>query len=316
MSDLLFIEPERPQVSQLATWSFVLSISGVVVLVSGYYQGDPGLTMVGLGSIVASIILGMIAMHRRDTGDGRICGMVLAGSGLAVSWLALAVAFLHPGAHWNTRSSSGRSWSLSNLEQIGMAFRSYVTSEGRLPPAVVTSPDGRPLYSWRVLILPYVGERDLYRSFNLAEAWDGPTNRNLLGRRPWVYNAHDFEIDGSLTYAQVFHGPGAAFDDRRGEPLRGFIDSQAETILVVEGSAPVAWSRPIDLPFSEVWQIPPLGRVFKDGTLYTDRRPPDRFNALFADGTARSLPRSMPETVLRALITRDGGEPIDLNALR
>ena len=73
------------------------------------------------------------------------------------------------------------------MKQIGLALRSYHQDQGRFPPAVVYSPEGRPLYSWRVLILPYLEQKDLYDEFDLNEAWDSPHNRELLAKRPAVY---------------------------------------------------------------------------------------------------------------------------------
>jgi hypothetical protein len=191
----------------------------------------------------------------------------------------------------------------------------YEANEGRFPPAVVYSPEGRPLYSWRVLILPYVEQQPLFTAFNLSEPWDGPNNRKLLAKRPGVFDPVEYEPDRSLTHTQVFNGPGAAFDDRRGEPLDGFTDPTGQTILVVEASEPVAWSRPIDLPFSDVTQIPPLGRVFMGGRRSDARKVPDQFIAVLADGHVRTIKRSIPEATLRALITRNGGEPVDHEAV-
>jgi hypothetical protein len=309
MNDLLFIEPEPPRRSQLAIWSFVLSLSGIVVALMATSEHDIGLMIVGLGAMVTAIILGLVAINHIARGSR---GFGLARWGIAIAGCSLAVALLAP-AYSSARTAARRAQSMNNLKQIGLALINYESIEGRFPPAVVYSTEGKPLYSWRVLILPYMEEKPLYDAFNLSEPWDGPNNRGLLARRPGVFNPLEYESDRTLTSAQVFNGPGAAFDDRRGEPLRGFTDPRSQTLLVVEASEPVAWSRPIDLPFSEVTQIPPLGRVFKNGNRSDARKVPDEFLALFADGSVRSLKRSIPEAELRALITRNGGELIVLD---
>jgi NADH:ubiquinone oxidoreductase subunit 6 (subunit J) len=308
MSDLLFIEPEPPRRSQAAIWSFVLSISGVVVVLMAASEQDIGLATVGVGAMATAFFLGLAAICR----DGRASRRVgLACWGIAIVVGAVLFGLIAPaGPSPRSAAAARRAQSINNLKQIGLALLNYETSEGRFPPAVVYSPDGRPLYSWRVLILPYIEEKPLYDAFNLSEPWYSPNNRELLARRPSVFNPVTYEADRTVTHAQVFNGPGAAFDDRRGEPLEGFTDPRDQTILVVEASEPVAWSRPIDLPFSQVTQIPPLGRVFKDGNRSDARKVPDQFLALFADGSVRTLKRSMPEAELRALITRNGGELI------
>jgi hypothetical protein len=80
------------------------------------------------------------------------------------------------------RDSEGWVRSAVRLKGIGLALHTYHDLNGRLPPAVVTDKDGRPLYSWRVLLLPYLEEETLYKQFHLDEAWDGPNNKALLER--------------------------------------------------------------------------------------------------------------------------------------
>jgi hypothetical protein len=63
----------------------------------------------------------------------------------------------------------------------------YHDAHGRLPPAVVYGKDGKPLYSWRVLLLPYLDEQELYQQFQLDEPWDSPHNLQLLPRMPGFY---------------------------------------------------------------------------------------------------------------------------------
>lgn len=55
----------------------------------------------------------------------------------------------------------------------------YQHKHGRLPPAVVHGPEGKPLHSWRVLLLPFIGQEALYKQFKLEEPWDSPHNLSL-----------------------------------------------------------------------------------------------------------------------------------------
>src|SRR5438034_4458712 len=52
--------------------------------------------------------------------------------------------------------------SRNNLRQLGIAMHEYHDVHGRFPPAAVYSKDGRPLYSWRVLLLPYLDQSKLF----------------------------------------------------------------------------------------------------------------------------------------------------------
>jgi hypothetical protein len=100
----------------------------------------------------------------------------------------------------------------ANLEAIGMALRQYHTDFGSFPPAYVNGPDGRPMHSWRVLILPQLGERALYNSYDFREAWDGPMNRKLIRRMPGVYSCPAHGDSTHVDYAAIV-GKGTGFPD-------------------------------------------------------------------------------------------------------
>jgi hypothetical protein len=82
-------------------------------------------------------------------------------------------------------------------------------------------------------------------------------------------------------------------------------DGTSNTILVVEAKEAVPWTKPeTDLPFEAGKPgeqpkpiIDILGGHFRKG-----------FNALLCDGSVRFIRESVSIVVLRALITRDGGE--------
>ncbi len=104
----------------------------------------------------------------------------------------------------------------ANLRRIGLALLQYNDEYGHLPPPVVEDEAGRPLYSWRVALLPFLGEEALYREFHLDEPWDSPHNRALLARMPAVYSApgakarqpHTTFYQYVVGEATVFRGPG------------------------------------------------------------------------------------------------------------
>ena len=50
------------------------------------------------------------------------------------------------------------------------------------PPAYTADKDGKPLLSWRVLILPYVEQNELYKQFHLDEPWDSEHNKPLIAQ--------------------------------------------------------------------------------------------------------------------------------------
>ncbi len=190
----------------------------------------------------------------------------------------------------------------ANILQIGKALESYHEAKGNYPPPAILAKNGEPLLSWRVALLPYLGEEDLYKQFKLDEPWDSFHNRKLLMRMPKVF-APPFGRNAWKTSYQVFVGPGSVFEGPKGCRKADITDGLATTILLVrvhENEA-IAWTKPGDLAFALNRPMPRLtGRY---GV---------QFDALFADGSARSFNKDFPEQRLRALITRNGGEKVTL----
>jgi hypothetical protein len=163
-----------------------------------------------------------------------------------------------------------------------------------------------------VAILPWIGAQELYQKFDFNEAWDGPHNKPLLDEMPVVYSQPGGnDQDPHDTFYQVFVGPGTAF-----EPLEGgrkldipsITDGASNTLAVVEGGQSVPWTKPADLSFDPAGPLPKLGGLFKDG-----------FCAAFVDASVRFVGRGMDqeqqESLLKAFITRNGGEAVRLDQL-
>ena len=177
----------------------------------------------------------------------------------------------------------------------------YNSMHGQLPPAVVYGEDGKPLYSWRVLILPYIEQDELYREFHLDEPWDSPHNIELVSRMPVTYApppGKRTKVPPGHTVIHVFVGKGAAFEGRTGLRLPAdFWDGTSNTILLIEAGRPVPWSSPEDLAFDPAGPLPDLQPIFRDG-----------FRVALGDGSMRWIRKDISESTLRTAITRNGGE--------
>jgi hypothetical protein len=214
--------------------------------------------------------------------------------------LGKSAAVVAADAAMRAREAARRMQSANNLKQIGLAMHNYHTTYNNFPPAATYDKNGKPLLSWRVLILPYIEQDALYKEFKLDEPWDSPHNKKLIEKMPKVY-----ELPGATTqhkhgtFYQVFHGKGAGFEGKTSLRITDFLDGTSNTILVVEAGRDVPWTKPEDVEFDPGKAVPSLGGAFKKG-----------FNAGFADGSVRFLQQSINKDTLKALITRNGGEVI------
>jgi hypothetical protein len=183
----------------------------------------------------------------------------------------------------------------------------YHDTHGKFPPAVVYGKDGKELYSWRVLILPFLEEEKLYKDFKLDEPWDSPHNIRLLDKRPLIYAPparREHKIPPTHTYIHVFTGRNTPFESREGHSIGDIKDGTANTLLIIEGGKPVPWTKPEDLAYAADQPLPDLDGPF-----------PDIIRIGFADASVHFIPRKYNETAFRAAITRNGGENFTIESI-
>ncbi len=195
----------------------------------------------------------------------------------------------------------------TRMTALGTDLRNYEQAHGHLPPAAILSPEGKKLLSWRVALLPYIGEKKLYDQFRLDEPWNSPHNRELLDKIPAMYQPPSFPGVGVAappkdhTYFQVLVGPGTAFEGKEGLRLaQDFPDGVSNTLLVVEAAKPVPWTSPEDVTYDPKGPPPTLGADPQRG-----------FGVSFADGMGATIERTITPRDLHALSTRNGAETID-----
>ncbi len=220
---------------------------------------------------------------------------------------AAAIASLIPSIQ-AARDAARRARCVNNLRQIVLAMHNYHSANNVFPRAICADADGKPLLSWRVAILPYLQQNELYNKFKLDEPWDSPHNKGLLKEMPSVFLCVDrVKPEPFTTNYRVLVGPGAAFEKNRDTGVVDFTDGTSNTVLVLEAKEAVPWTKPDDLKFDPA----------AAPSLYGAGSPhPGGFNAATADGAVRFIKNTIDRIVFRHLITRNGGEVIGAGAFQ
>lgn len=199
-----------------------------------------------------------------------------------------------------------RQRTIDNLRQIAAAMKKYVEKNNRLPMAAINMEADsraapiRPLLSWRVELLPYLGHEALYKRFKLDEPWDDDHNLALLPLIPAVYQSPD-RFDEKTNYLAVT-GSGTAFPQiRRGLAAEDIPDGMEHTLLIVEvdDEAAVPWTQPSEHQITHERPHRRLGRLRSDG-----------FFAIWGNASVNRVPSSVTPVSLFAATTIDGGEGV------
>jgi hypothetical protein len=185
-----------------------------------------------------------------------------------------------------------------NLQTIVTGLHTYAdVNNGLLPPPASVDKKGARLLSWRVLILPYIGEEKLHEQFHLDEPWDSKHNKELLAKMPAVFSTPRAKnTNNGMTHYLAIVGPGAAFEEGKQMKIPDFLDGTSNTIGLIEAEKPVPWTKPEDFAYDAE---KPLSIPTRD------------FHAARMDSSSFLISKDADETELRNLITRAGGEVVD-----
>ncbi len=193
--------------------------------------------------------------------------------------------------------------SMNHLKQIGLAMHNYNDAFKHFPAPASHDRSGKPLLSWRVRILPYLGQGQLYRQFHLDEPWDSPHNKALVEKMPAVFRSPASQAAAGMTNYLVPVGNGALYSSMKDEPTpKDITHGTSITIMTVEAddAHAVVWTKPEDLPFDPADPKKGLSTGYEGGCPVG-----------MCDGSAtKLLPKIIDAKDLKALFTRAGGEVI------
>lgn len=200
----------------------------------------------------------------------------------------------------------------NSLTQIALAMHNYAHRYGTFPPAYIADSRGKPIHSWRVLLLPFLEDEKLYREYSFDEPWDGPNNRKLHQKTVHAYRCFSdtgAKNDPTMTSYVVVTGPHTAFPGAHPTKPADFQKPLSEVFLVVEvANSGIHWMEPRDLSFAEM-DFKINGQPGKSISSCHDwswnYSYPVVVCAVYADGHAEYLPLTMPPDQVKERLTID-----------
>jgi hypothetical protein len=214
------------------------------------------------------------------------------------------VALLLPAVQ-AAREAARRNASLNNLKQIMLAMHNYHDVNKSFPAHASYDAAGKPLLSWRVHLLPYMEEQQLYEQFHLDEPWDSEHNKALVAQMPAVYldpSSGLTPIEGRTHYLGA-EGEGLVFDGTaEGRKLKEITDGTSNTIAIiqVDDANSVTWTKPDD------WEMDAQNPLANIGQLHSGV-----FLTGFCDGHVRAIAPTIDATMFKALLTIGGEEVVN-----
>ena len=286
--------------------------------------GQPEQPQSGGGTAVASLVLGIVSWV---TCGGLfilpIIGLILGLLGLksvkkgiatagvclnAVAFLLLLIpifiALLLPSVQ-AAREAARRMQCSNHEKQIALALHNYNDAHSALPPLYTVDDEGKPLHSWRVLILPYIDQQSLYNQIQLDEPWDSEYNKQFHDRMPMTYKCPSHPANGccySAIAGEIFN-PAEKPKSVTGMKIADITDGTSNTLAVVEVKEAFCWMDPTaDISLDEFVDTIQEKKSYHTGGM----------NAAFMDGSVRFISSIITPETLRALATPNGGESVSL----
>ena len=227
-------------------------------------------------------------------------GMSLVELLAVLALIAILVALLLP-EEQSAYTPSSRTQCRHHVKQILLALHMYHDEYRSFPPAYTVDAEGKPLHSWRTLILPYLEQQALYEKIDLSKHWDDPANKQTFESHVPAYMCPKAACPGNHTTYLAVAAPGGCFAPGAARRVSEITDGTAGTLLVVEvnSQCSVPWMQPVDADESLVLSFRPQDELPHEGGTHGG----------FADGSVRFFADTSAED-RRALTTISAGDTV------
>jgi hypothetical protein len=248
----------------------------------------PASSASGLGMVF--LVLGIVSLV-----------LVLGCGGVVAAIIMPAIA--------SARTAARSMQSLNHEKQILLALHNYHDTYQTFPPAYIADKDGKPMTSWRVLILPFVEQQGLHAQYDFSKPWDSPENMAVAQNMPQVYRSplETTNPQNRLHTSYLFFGGKGSVFEKSPVSMNSIADGTSNTIILAEvNNSGVLWTQPTDLDAAQLDFVIRSTKDGRPGQLNTDS--PRGLNVGFMDGSVRVLPKSTnPADIKSAVDPADGG---------
>lgn len=240
-------------------------------------------------------------LHGRQAPEPRTWQLrpTLLGCLAVIGILGVLVALLLPATR-RAGPAARRMQCANNLKQIAVALYTYEDVYGALPPAYTVDAEGKPLHSWRTLILPFMEQEPLYRKIDLSKPWDHPANKEVFDVAVPGYGCPSASIPLTHTTYMAVATPGGCFRQTEPRKFSEITDDHDWTLMVIEVDAKQAvhWMSPTDSVDLAYLQAKTGAALPHSGGV----------EAAFVSGEVRFLSANLKPETIRAMITIDGND--------
>lgn len=263
--------PEKRPMQFSVTQLMLYSIATAVCLLPVAWSGTDAM---GLSIFLLFLVAAL--------GTGISIGSI-AKTLVGLALLGIAIGMLLPPIARYPVPASQRTFCLNNIRQLVLAMHNYHSANGHFPPAHTVDDQGNPLHSWRVLILPYLDENELYSKIDLTVPWDHPNNLAFHNQMPEIYHClADPTNDGTTAYLMAT-GPNCFGNQAEERQFDDFLDGTSYTVAIIESTTKrTNWMSPNDISIEDLLK---LQNQTDASTLITSNHPGGS-NVGFADGSA------------------------------
>ena len=256
---------------------------------------------------------GLLRTMLPDVEDDALVFRAKDGSLILAPAIGVSTALLLPAVQ-AAREAARRMQCTNNLKQIVLALHTYHDANGAFPPLYTVDASGKPLHSWRVLILPFIEQQALYKQIRLDEPWDSEYNKQFHDTVIPTYACLRNELRGqgkNCNYSGIAGEgfvPATKENVWAGIDIGRILDGTSNTLAVVEVREPFCWMDPTaDITLDELAKgiNTPDGRVGSNHT--------GGINVGMFDGSVRFFRTTTDPTrlpILRAMGTCAGGEAV------